>query len=125
MAWGCLDGGGMFIDRDSGEYVPADQVIKDPLHIDKLDFLQEDHLGPLKATMVNSAEEEGDEAVEDEGDDVAVHSTSNILAFAHEGEHGLHMSHEEQSEDNVDLYIPHSSQKARWAEFRSRKKGRK
>jgi hypothetical protein len=125
MAWGCLDGGGMLIDRNSGEFIPADQVIRDPLHIDKLDFFQEDHLGPLKATMANGDEEESGETMEDEGGDVAVYNTSNILTFAHDGEHDLHMLHEEQSEDDVDLYVPHSSQKARWAEFRSRKKGRK
>ena len=124
MAWGCLDGGGMLIDRDSGEFVPAEQVIKDPLHVDKLDFLQEDHLGPLKATMVTN-EAEGDEAVEDERGDDTTNGTFNMLALTHEAENDPLVLHDEPSEENVDLYIPHSSQKRRRPEFRSRKKGHK
>ena len=39
---GTLDGGGMVTCRDTGEYVPAEQVIKDPLHIGQLKLFDHD-----------------------------------------------------------------------------------
>lgn len=73
VIFGCLDGGGMLIDRDTGEYLPCEQVIRDPLHIDLLDFLHEDHLGPLKGTMWDEDDEgeadDEEDRFDDEGDD--------------------------------------------------------
>jgi hypothetical protein len=60
---GCLDQGGMVIDRDSGEYVPVDQVLHDPLHIDKLDILAQDHLGCLKLGHIDPNEFSDDDIV--------------------------------------------------------------
>jgi hypothetical protein len=39
---GTLDGGGMVTCRETGEYVPAEQVIKDPLHIGQLKLFDHD-----------------------------------------------------------------------------------
>ncbi|MCR4285370.1 MAG: hypothetical protein NUW00_00575 [Candidatus Kaiserbacteria bacterium] len=63
--FGCLDGGGMVIDRDSGEYVPVDQVLHDPLHIDQLDILAQDHLGCLKLGHIDTSEFLDDDTAND------------------------------------------------------------
>jgi hypothetical protein len=39
---GTLDGGGMVTCRETGDYVPAEQVIKDPLHIGQLKLFDHD-----------------------------------------------------------------------------------
>jgi hypothetical protein len=83
---GALDGGGMVLDRDSGDFVPAEQVIHDPLHIDKLDLLDQDNLGFLKADIVDDGIDEYDD-----GDDLA-----EIVGYAHTEERRAHMSHEER-----------------------------
>ena len=41
----------MVTDFDSGEFVPLDQVLKDPDHINKLDILDQDHRGSLKLVL--------------------------------------------------------------------------
>lgn len=68
-----FDGGGMIIDRNTGEYVEADQVLKDPLHIQQLDCLDEGHLGCLKlglcdndSVCVDDNEPEDEEPVDDD-----------------------------------------------------------
>lgn len=126
MAWGCLDSGGMLIDRDSGEYVPAEQVIKDPLHIDTLDFLQEDHIGHLKATIA-----EIDDGVEF-GDDTDVNTDIKVnifvpvtLAQVAEIEVFSYAPLDEHLSGDVDGYMPASSCKGRWREFCKSEKGRK
>jgi hypothetical protein len=48
IIFGELDGGGMVLDSDSGEYVPVDQVLKDPLRIAGKDILDQDHFGCLR-----------------------------------------------------------------------------
>jgi len=48
MIVGDLDIGGMLICRDSGDYLPAEQIIRDPLHLEKFDGLNEDGLGGLR-----------------------------------------------------------------------------
>jgi len=69
LVLGCLDSGGMIIDRDSGEYVPADQVIRDPLHIDQLDCLADSHLGGIKLGRLEQFDEEDDDISAVEADD--------------------------------------------------------
>lgn len=51
MILGELDCGGMVIDRNSGEYLPIDQVLKDPNHIEQLDVFDESHRGFLKLAL--------------------------------------------------------------------------
>ncbi len=68
MIFGSLDGGGMLIDRNSGEYVPAEQVLRDPLHLCQIDILDEDHLGCLRIDITGE-EADGDENTDPEEED--------------------------------------------------------
>ncbi len=61
MIFGCMDNGDMVTDWDSGDFVPADQVIHDPFHMDKLDLLEQDKFGSLKANLEDPLDEDEDE----------------------------------------------------------------
>ncbi len=66
IIFGCLDSGGMLLDRNSGEYLPADQVIRDPLHIQQLDFFDEDHRGCLKPGLRTRSLDDDTEPMDDD-----------------------------------------------------------
>ncbi len=66
VIFGCLDNGDMVMDRDSGDFVPADQVIHDWDHIEKIDALDQDGLGSLRYYF---EEEDDDETAANRDDD--------------------------------------------------------
>ena len=66
---GELDCGGMVIDRNSGEYLPIDQVLKDPNHIDQLDILDESHRGFLKLALCDDEAVTTDDSTDDSAHD--------------------------------------------------------
>lgn len=64
-----LDGGGMIIDRNTGEYVEASQILKDPLHLSQLNCLDEGHLGCLKLGFCDDASTHDDADELDDDDE--------------------------------------------------------
>jgi len=71
IIFGELDGGGMMIDRNNGEYVPADQLLKDPDRLSKIDILDEDNCGCLRwdLTEMFIADDDADTDTDEEVDD--------------------------------------------------------
>lgn len=57
-----LESGDMIVDRNEGELVPADQILKDPDHLEKIDLLKEDGLGCLRCGPLD--EEDDDDRME-------------------------------------------------------------
>jgi hypothetical protein len=56
-----MENGDLVFDRNDGGLVPVDQILKDPLHIDKLDFLDTDRLGGTKLGPIDAFELEEEE----------------------------------------------------------------
>jgi len=77
IIFACLDNGDMVMDRDSGDFVPADQVIHDWDHIEKIDALDQDGLGSLRFYV------EPNETMDDyEEDDDEIRSDFPTYAYA-------------------------------------------
>lgn len=89
-----LEGGGMIFDRNSGEYLPAEQVLLDPLRISQIDILSEDHLGCLRWNVLDedlagieaSVSNDGDGDDEELGDGFDEFDSDLSAGFANDEE---------------------------------------
>ncbi len=85
-----LEGGGMIFDRNSGEYLPAEQVLLDPLRISQLDILEQDHLGCLKLALCDDVPDDGEVSAlqgdDEEGDGFDGTNPDSTRSFASDEE---------------------------------------
>lgn len=87
IIFGSLDNGDMVTDWDSGEYVPADQVLHDPWHMEKLDLLDQDKFGSLKMSLEDDLDEfdgVSEDDLDEDREDSEVHNQTSSEENVHE-----------------------------------------
>jgi hypothetical protein len=120
LIFGEMEEGDMVVDRDSGEYVPIEQVLKDPLHRKQFDILNQDGPGGLRTGPLTREDPDSqDDENQPEDDEVFPFEDTPLMNFRNE---------EEELEaliaaQNVDMGVTHTTcTKGFHAEF-SRKNG--